>query len=1076
MARRILLPLLLFLTTASAEDSFEWIRYPAIAPDGKTICFSYRGDLWLVPVAGGVAGGAAGGEATPFTTHLGYERSPVWSRDSKRIAFCSDRHGNFDVFIKDVAGGIARRLTHHSGSDVPSDFSPDGKEVLFASARAGDAKANPGAPVSWELYSMAVEGGRPRLVLPTLAFNARWSDDGRRIAYESRPGRENAWRKHHTSSVTRDIWIFDSAAGKHTQWTTSKHEDRNPVWVGEELAFLSARNGVFNVVQGREGSVQARTKLTRHPVRFLSRARDGTLCFTHHGLLYLLPAGGGEPKRVAVHGRVSDRRNGAGVKTLRKGATQFALSPDEKEVAFIVRGELFVASVEHGTTRRLTRTPTQERSPSFAPDGKTIYYAGERDGSWNIYRVSLGRAEDKYFFRSTLLNEEPVLVSADESFQPSVSPDGKRLAFLHNRDEIRVLDLASGNAWTLVPAERNYSYSDGDITYQWSPDSKWLAFNMLIKGNWIENIGVSRADDGKVIDMTRSGYHEGRPRWAPDSSALLFISHRLGRRSHGSWGADGDVFAMDLTQAAHDRARLSEEEFDLRKKKKDKKEKKKDDGDAKEKKEPPKPVTIAFDGRADRTRRLTLHSAPLAAYALSPDGESLVSIARVGDKNGVWLTKWRKGETKRLMKLKERGGDVRFAKDGKSVFVRTGGGRLVRLELKGEPKPIAYGAEMVIDGAAERAYIFDHAWRQVQRKFYEPKLHGADWEGLRKEYQPKLAEIENNHDFAELLSELLGELNASHTGCYYRPKAEAGDRTAALGLFFDPRDRGDGLLVMEVLKGGPAAKADSGITAGARLVRIDGVTLNATVNTSALLNRRAGKRVLLTFVPKGGTVEKQAVVEPIALGAARQLLYRRWVRNRRDLTDKLSKGRIGYVHVRGMGDRSFRHLYQEALGRFSTREALIVDTRNNGGGWLHDDLVKFFEARPYLKFHPRGKRAGELGGEPFNRWAKPSAVLINERNYSDAHIFPYAFQKLGIGPLIGAPVAGTGTAVWWETQIDGTLNFGIPQVGMLELGGGYIENLDLKPDVLVLHDPESAANGDDPQLEKAVETLLVQLK
>jgi len=217
------------------------------------------------------------------------------------------------------------------------------------------------------------------------------------------------------------------------------------------------------------------------------------------------------------------------------------------------------------------------------------------------------------------------------------------------------------------------------------------------------------------------------------------------------------------------------------------------------------------------------------------------------------------------------------------------------------------------------------------------------------------------------------------------------------------------------------------------------------------------------------------VIEPVSLGAERGLLYKRWVRQRRALTDKLSKGRIGYVHVRGMGDRSFRHAYQEVLGRYSEREALIVDTRNNGGGWLHDDLIKFLGGQRYLIFHPRGKRRGELGSEPFNRWSKPSAVIMNERNHSDAHIFPYAYQKLGIGPLVGAPVAGTGTAVWWETQIDATLFFGIPQVGMVEPGGGYIENKDLVPDVLVLHDPESAARGEDPQLKKTVETLLATL-
>ncbi|MHC4450510.1 MAG: S41 family peptidase, partial [Planctomycetota bacterium] len=496
---RALLPFLLLATVAIAEDEFSWIRYPAISPDGQQVCFSYRGDLWLVS--------SKGGTAIPFTTHVAYERTPVWSRDSKRIAFTSDRHGNFDVFAKDLAGGTARRLTFHSSHDVPSDFSPDNKRVLFSSRRTGDPKANPASVWLPQLYEIAVTGGRPRLVLPTTAFHARWNVDGTRLAYESVPGRENAWRKHHTSSVARDIWIYDVESGKHTRHTKSSHEDRDPQWNGDEIIHLCEESGAFNV--------HGKTEFKTHPVRFLSRAGDGTLCFGHHGAVYTL-APGGKPSKLAIRGRLADRSNRSASETHRKGATHFAISPNEKEVAFIVRGELFAASIEHGTTRRLTATASQERSPSWSSDGKTIYFAGERDGAWNLYRVSLVRPEDEYFFRATTLKEEPVLVGEDESFQPAVSPDGKRIAYLHNRDEVRVLDLASKNAWTVVPADRNYSYADGDIGFDWSPDSKWIAFTVSMEGRWLENVGVADAEGKQLVDMTRSGYWEANPRWSPD--------------------------------------------------------------------------------------------------------------------------------------------------------------------------------------------------------------------------------------------------------------------------------------------------------------------------------------------------------------------------------------------------------------------------------------------------------------------------------------------------------------------------------------------------------------------------------
>jgi len=1063
---RSLVPLFLLAALAAADDTLAWIRYPAISPDGKQICFSYRGDLWLVP--------SAGGTATPFTRHVAYERSPVWSRDGQQIAYATDRHGNFDVYVKRIDGGPELRLTHHSGHDIPSDFSVDGKEVLFAGRRAGDPAANPGNWRSGQLYAISVEGGRPRLILPTTALHARLSPDGKRIAYESRPAGENAWRKHHTSSATRDIWVYDTATKKHTQWSGMNHEHRNPVWDADDgIFYLCEHSGSFNIWHGKGDQFAARTQHAGPPVRFLSRATDGTLCYTLHDKVYLL-APNAEPKAITIQGRAADLRNRETPKAFRKGASQFAVSPDEKEVAFVVRGELFVASVEHGTTKRITNTATQERSPEWAPDGKSIYFAGERDGSWNLYRVTLGHEPDKHFFRATLLKEEPVLVSDDESFQPKLSPDGKHLAFLHNRDEIRVLELASGNAWTLVPPERNYSYSDGDLRFTWSPDSKWLAFTLAAKGRWIENVGVRNIDGGEIVDMTLSGYWEGMPRWSADSRSLLFASARLGRRSHGSWGSEADVFAMDLNQAASDHARLSVEEFELQKKKGDGRGKgngRKDDDEEEKVKKPAKPVVIKFDGRDRRTRRLTLHSARLFDYALSPDGESLATIVRVGNQTGVWLTKWRKGETKRLMKLDGNGGELVFDRKGKALFVSSGSGRLFRVELKGETKPIGYAARMEIDAVAERAYIFEHAWRQVRAKFYDPKLHGVDWVALRKLYEPMLAHVDNSHDFAELLSELLGELNASHTGCYYRIPQDGADATAALGLLFDSNHRGDGLKVSEVLVGGPCARADAGIVPGAVLNSIDGTVLAANVNPFEALNRRAGQRVLLGFTLPGGNDEKRVVVKAIDQRGESSLRYRRWVEQRRALVDKLSGGTIGYVHVAGMNDRSFRHLYQETLGRYGDRKALIVDTRNNGGGWLHDDLIKFLGGQDYLIFHPRGKERGSMGGEPFNRWTRPVAVVVSESNYSDAHLFPYAFQKLKIGPVVGAPIAGTGTAVWWESQIDASLVFGIPQVGMVEPGGSYVENRELVPDSIVRHHPDSAARGEDKQLEKAVELM-----
>ncbi len=1102
-----------------AADPAEalWIRYPAISPDGTQICFEYRGDLWVVP--------AAGGDARPLTIHEAYDRSPVWSPDGATIAFASDRFGNFDVFTVPSKGGAATRLTFHSSPDRPTGFTSDGRSVLVASTRLDSAVSMLPTTSMPELYTVPVTGGRAKQLLTTPAELAVSSRDGKWIAYQDRKGYENEWRKHHRSSVARDIWIYDVLAQTHRKWTSSPAEDRNPVFTDgdQAIAWLSEESGSFNVwkrdVLGT-APAQALTKFATHPVRFLSAADAGTLAFTWNGELYTM-ASGKEPVRVAVRAVADRRDNAVRPTTLREGATSFAVSPSEREVAFIVRGEVFVASVEHGTTKRITKTPEQERSLAWGKDGKSLYYSAERGTSWGLWKASIARAGEENFFNATTIVEEAVLSGPDELFQPVLSPDGKKLAFLRNRDAIDVLDLTSPDpakaTKNVVPAARNYSYSDGDISYEWSPDSRWLAFTYVARRRWLGDVGVADVETGKIIDVTDSGYEEGSPHWSPDGRALFFASDRFGRRAHGSWGADGDLFAQYLTQDAFDRAALSREDFDLLRRQEEKDEKrgdgsddkkagdksgKDDDGEADDAKEkPPRPVTIEFERRERLVRRATITSSPIGSYAVSADGENVVYFAKFGEKWDLWITRPRDHKTMKALDLShDEPGEVVFGKKGKVVYVLDGEGGIWKanvaslLESKSggdddgdgggrggggggggaRAKPIKYAAEMTIDGPAERAYMFEHAWRQVQRKFYDEKLHGVDWVAMKANYARFLSHVDENFDFTEMLSELLGELNASHTGSGYRKKAPDGDKTAALGLIYDVAYDGDGLKVAEVVAGGPCAKATSKITIGAIVTAIDGLALPPSIDWAVALDRKQGKPVLLDVRSADGATTWQEVVKPIDLAAESNLLYERWIERCRAVVEKASGGRVGYVHVRGMNEASFRRTYGETLGRFSDVDALVLDTRFNGGGWLHDDLCGFLNGRNYLDVVPRGKVRGDFGSEPMTRWSRPVAVLMSEGNYSDAHLFPFAFKALGLGKLVGAPVAGTGTAVWWETLLDPTVYFGIPQVGMVAPDGCCLENLELAPDVLVYGDPRDVARGVDAQLLKAVETVLAE--
>ena len=1083
----IALPVLAEDNAAGDPAIKDWIRYPAISPDGTQICFAHRGDLWLLPFASG--------KATLLTTHAAYERSPVWSRDGKQIAFASDRHGNFDVFIIPSTGGEPRRLTYHSATDIPTDFSLDGSQVLFTSRMLDAPEAAIGSGAMNELYTVSVNGGRPKQLLTTDAEHANWDSTGKRLVFHDYKGFEDNWRKHHHSSVTRDVWTFDTTTRTYSKLTTFPGEDRNPVWSPDDqsIYYLSEQSGSFNIwrIPAVGGEPVQITHHTTHPVRFLSRASNGTLAYVFNGELYGTSIRG-ESQRVNFELTRDSRTNDIENKTFRDEATELAVSPNEEEIALVIRGEVFVANVEFGTTKRVTSTPEQERSVSWAPDGRTLYYAGERDGSWNIYKTRITRDDEERFAYSTLLTEEPILVGPEETFQPLVSPDGKKLLYLENRIELKLLDLDTKESRTLVPGKKNFSYSDGDIAYAWAPDSKWASCTYHGHHRWVEEIGLIHIATGEVTNVSNSGYAEGYPSFSPNGSALLYVSDRYGMRSHGSWGSEQDVFAFYLNQAAFDKVSLNKEDFErLHKKKKDgdKSKKKEDKGDTEgsSDEDPSKdkaiePIQVDLKDRELRIRRLTLFSSPITAYDISPDGETLIFISRIEDKYELWVTKVREKTSYRVASFDKEAGTIAFTKDGKSAFVLQGGG-VSKLDLKeamtpcgkATTKPVPFAAEMQIDLPRERAYMFEHAWRQTLQKFYDPKLHGVDWAAYKQNYAAFLPTITNNHDFADLLGEMLGELNASHTGGRYRPRGNSGDQTAALGLLYDVKHDGVGLKVSEVIKRGPVAKSTSKIKPGSIVLAIDGVRLEPNVNPWQQLNNKVDKNVRLGLLDPETNAEWEEVIKPINIGEETGLLYERWIAARRELCEKLSDGRIGYVHVQGMNDASFRRVYSEVLGENSEKEALIVDTRFNGGGWLHDHLVTFLSGKDYVYFLPREKEKGDLGAEPFAKWTRPVAVLQSESNYSDAHFFPWAFKELGIGKLIGSPVPGTATAVWWETMIDPSMVFGIPQVGMMDRAGKYLENAQLEPDVLVLNDPESMARGEDKQLAKAVEVLLESL-
>lgn len=1058
-----------FQSSAAAADSEAagsyWFRHAAISPDGESIAFSHQGDLFVVKTKGGLA--------RALTTHAAWEGHPVWSRDGKLLAFASDRHGNLDIFLMPSEGGKAQRLTFHSSNDIPADFTMDGKAVLFASARNDSAKASlfPTSRLA-ELYQVKTSGGTPRMISTIPASEARYSGDGKKIAYRDEKAYEIEFRKHDVSAFARDIWMLDVETGQHTQLTDFAGGDHDPFIVGDKIYYLSEQqSNNFNVwsMDFKGERRKQVSKFETHPVRHLSASDAGLLCYTQHGMLFTQRVGQ-DPQPVAVTFLSDSQASDYETKQL-TSIDEFAVSPNGKEIAIVSRGEIFVTSRDFRTTVRITNSPEQERSVSFHKDGRTLLYAGERDGKWKLYEASLEDKREKYFFAATKIEEKEIYSAETESFQPVYSPDGTKIAFLAGRDEIQILNRETGDTNVALGKEHNYSYSDGDIAFAWSADSQWLTADYAPRGRlFVPNIGVFPADGSKQpVDISHSGYEDGRPQWNRSGNVVYWASARYGQRDHGSWGREYDVMAAFLNQDAYDQFTLSKEEYELAKELESEKEK--EASDSKDSDEA-SAVDIEWEGLDDRTVRLTKDSANITQAFLLKDASKLYFIKRHAEGSELWMRDFREDDTK-LVKKFGGGASFEISSDEETIFMLSGGTlSSASLSSIGDAKSISFAATMSLKADAERAYMFEHGWRQIKDKFYNPTFHGIDWDAMKEAYAAKLPSINNNRDLANLMAEMTGELNASHIGVSYRPSpAKGSDRTAALGLLFDETKTDGPLLIAEVLDKSPLKKVKSQIEAGMKLTAVDGVELDGTVNLAKLLNDKAGKRVRLSIRREDGT-RFDEVTMPISTGEQSQLMYERWVKSRRELVEELSGGRLGYVHVRGMNDASFRVVYSEVLGRNFDKEALVVDTRWNGGGWLHNDLAKLLMGQEYVTMHVRGR---QYHGDSLDQWNKPSILVMGEGNYSDAHAFPYTYNVLGIGKMVGMPVPGTMTAVWWETSLSGDMRVGVPQVGMKNKQGEYLENNQTEPDYLVKNDPESTANGQDKQIEMAVAVLLGSL-
>ncbi|WP_405605122.1 S41 family peptidase [Polaribacter sp. Asnod1-A03] len=1063
------------------QNAPKWMRHSAISPDGTQIAFTYKGDLYKV--------NSNGGNAEQLTYHSAHDYKAVWSKDGSKIAFASNRYGNFDIFVMNANGGSATRLTFHSNDEFPYTFSNNDTDVVFGALRqdAANHRQYPHRSQS-ELYSVPVKTGKVNQVLTIPAEYVQYSKNGEIMVYQDKKGGENEWRKHHTSSIARDIWLYNTKTQKHKMITTNIAEDRQPLFSDDEksLLFLSERSGTFNIHKLQLDNPSKSEQLTSfklHPIRFLSMG-NGIISFGYDGDLYTMKEGE-SPKKVNVNIITQDKENTDKFISINGGINEMAVSPNGKEIAFVARGEVFVTSIDKLFTKRLTNTPENERFVSWGPEGKSVIYSSERNGKWNVYKTEKTRKEEPFFYAATLLKETYLIENTSDNYLAQYSPDGKKIAFIEDRRTLKIIDITSKKEVTLLTSKDLFHMRDGDQYFTWSPDSKWILVDW---GKTLSNSEVllMAADGSKRINLNESGYADYSPKWVNKGKQMLWFSNQNGLKSYATSGrSQSDVYSMYFTQDAWDEANLSDEDYKLveaikeeEKKLKEKNEAKKEDKkksksskdkkDTKDKKEI-KALTFDWDKMKERTKRLTIHSSSLGDAVLSKKGDKLYYLSSFEGRSNLWTTNLRTRETKMLMKLNTRSGSLEWDQEMKNLYLLSSG-KITQLNPETtKQKAVQIKGEIQLDEYAEREALFNHVWIRTNAIFYHPDFHGIDWDLMKTEYQKFLPYIGNAFEFSEMLSEMLGELNVSHSGASYRGSAISNaDETASLGIFMDYNHTEDGILIEEIISDGPLDKAKFDVKPGMIIEKIDGVTIDKNQDVAKYLNRKSGKFMLLDILDPKTKKNQTITVKPISLGSENRLLYDRWVKINEKEVEKESNGTLGYVHIPGMSDGPYRSIYQDMMGKYSDKKGVIVDTRFNGGGDLVADLAMFFTGEPFITYATEAK---VVGGEPTSRWTKPTLSIFNESMYSDGHCYASGYTDLKIGKTVGMPVPGTCSYAGWEGLSNGA-RWGVVPISAKNKAGEWMENNQTEPTIRVKNMPGLIDNGKDQQLIRSIQELL----
>ncbi len=1036
----IFLAILFSFGETFSANALIFPRTPAPSPDGQQIAFSLQGDIWLVQ--------KDGGQARRLTANPGYDYAPKWSKDGRQIAFSSDRYGNDDVFILSLDGGTVKRLTYFSNPDRVEQWAPDGKSILFSSRRNFYYHRNP------VTYQVPVTGGTPFEVIPEYTQQGRLSPDGRYMVFVR--GRADVFRKGYRGSSNTDIFLYDFQTKRYSQLTDFEGNDLFPIWSadGKTIYFASETDGTMNLWQmALDGSQkQQLTFFKEDGIRYPEISANGTLiAFERQFDLYTFDVLTKQTQKIELKLPLDFVDNPYYYEKYTGKASEFSVSSDGITISFVLRGEIFVINKDGRFLNQLTHSPWRDEQVVWHPTNDTLAFVSDRAGNKNIYLLYSDDKEQKDLTRAVRFKLERLTDSELDEFNPRFSPDGKKIAFVRGKGDLIIKDLASGKEQTVIKG-----WSTPDFT--WSPDGKWMAYSVEDE-EFNEDVYLHHLESGRRYNISKHPDNDYAPQWSADGRRLAFISRRIANNT--------DVWMVFLRKEDERKTKEEWEEF-FSKQKSSKNKKRKN-------------VVVKIDEPEKlykRLHRVTSLPGSETEFTWSPDGQFIVFKTNTSGKSDLWKVKWDGSKLKALTTGGQAPHNITWHAKNKRIYFIKKGGQLFSLNPDGKDgKSIAFNVRLRVEKYLEQRQKFNEAWRTLNERFYDPNFHGANWKVIYTKYHQAASNAPTLRDFNDIVRMMLGELNASHLGIS-APKNENLLVSGMLGLRFDKEHGGPGLKIKEVLPNGPCDIIEHPLQEGDILLEAGGHVVGPQNNLYAALENTVGKNLelLVKTNVSGNEVTRRVLVKPITYGQFMNLEYDRWREEKRALVHQLSNNKLGYIHIRAMSNPSLEQFEMELYAEGHGKDGLIIDVRNNGGGWIADYLLNMLEIKNHAITVPRdGGQGYPQSRRPLYAWTKPIAVLCNEYSYSNAEIFSHAIKTLKRGKLIGVPTGGLVISTGSIRLIDGS-SFRVPFRGWYVIDNMVnMENNGAVPDIIVRDLPGDVAQHKDRQLETAVKELLNEL-